>query len=123
MLLMSKKILFVDDDKDWRSVVSTTLKGVGHDVLTARDATEAMAQAEGTDLGLIILDLDLAGESGLLLMKFLRKNHPGVPVVLYTGLDHDEETVKHMLMQGAHQYLKKGKMEELVAAVRRSFRG
>lgn len=120
---MSKKILFVDDDKEWRSLVSATLKGVGHDVLTARDATEAMAQAEAVDLGLIILDLDLAGENGLLLMKFLRKNHPGVPVLLYTGLEHDEDAVKSMLMQGAHQYLKKGKMEELVAAVRRSFRG
>lgn len=121
-LRMGKKILFVDDDEHWRSVVGITLKGVGHDVLTAKDASEAMRLCEGSDLGLIILDLDLDGENGLMLMKFLRRNQPDVPILLFTGMEHDEEAVKRMLFQGASQYLKKGSMDELVKAVRRSFR-
>ena len=119
---MEKKILFVDDDEHWRSLVSITLKGVGHDVLTAKDASEGMWLSEDHKLGLIILDLDLGGESGLMLMKFLRRNHPDVPIILFTGKEHDEEAIKKMLLQGAAQYLKKGSMEELVKAVRRSFR-
>lgn len=119
---MEKKILFVDDEEDWRTVVSTTLKGAGHEVITAADASEAMRLSEGVKLGLIILDLNLAGESGVMLMRYLRRNHPGVPFLIYTGLEHDEEAVGKMLMQGASQYLRKGPMEELVKAVNRSFR-
>lgn len=119
---MSKKILFVDDDEHWRSIVTIALKEVGHEVLAAADASEAMVLTERVELGLIILDLDLAGESGLNLMKYLRHNQPGVPVILYTGMEHDDATVTAMLTQGANQYVRKGPMELLVSAVRRSFR-
>ena len=119
---MGKKILFIDDEEDWREIVATTLKGVGHDVMTAKDASEAMQLSEGVKLGLIILDLNLAGESGMMLMRFLRKNHPDVPILLYTGMEHDEAAVKAMLLQGAAQYLRKGSMDDLVKAVTRSFR-
>jgi DNA-binding response OmpR family regulator len=119
---MEKKILFVDDEPEWRSVVAEGLKAVGHEVIVAGDASEAMERTEGVSLGLIILDLNLAGEDGLMLMRFLRVNHPGVPVVIYTGRDDDEATITGMLTAGAVQYLRKGPMEELVRAVRRSFR-
>lgn len=119
---MEKKILYIDDEAEWRSVVAAGLKGVGHEILVARDASEAMQRSEGVQLGLIILDLNLGGEDGLMLMRFLRVNHPGVPILLYTGMEHDEETVRKMLTQGAAQYLRKGSMEELVRAVQRSFR-
>jgi DNA-binding response OmpR family regulator len=121
-LSVVKKILYVDDEQAWRDMVTEALRAVGHDVLTARDASEAMEQSDGVDLGLIILDLNLAGESGLMLLKFLRRNHPTIPVLLYTGQDHDDEQVKSMLLQGAAQYLRKGTMKELVQAVGRSFR-
>ena len=119
---MGKKILFIDDEADWREIVAATLKGVGHDVMTAKDASEAMQLGEGVKLGLIILDLNLAGESGMMLMRFLRRNHPDVPILLYTGMEHNEEAVKGMLLQGAAQYLRKGSMDELIKAVTRSFR-
>jgi DNA-binding response OmpR family regulator len=119
---MGKKVLFVDDDENWRGKVSNSLKSAGHDVLAAKDATQAMLQAEEAKLGLIILDLDLGGEDGLMLMKFLKRNHPGVPIILFSETEHDEEEVKAMLLLGAHQYLRKGSMEELIKAVRRSFR-
>jgi len=88
----------------------------------AKDATEALAQAEESELGLIVLDLNLNGESGLVLMKFLKRNHPEVPILIYTALNHQEDEVKTLLQQGASQYLKKGSPEELVKAVKRSFR-
>ena len=119
---MEKKILFVEDEPEWQSIVEEGLKAVGHEVLTAKDASEAMQLGEGAALGLIILDLNLGGEDGLMLMRFLRVNHPGVPILIYTGQEHDEEKVQRMLTQGAVQYVRKGPMEELVRAVRRSFR-
>lgn len=119
---MEKKILFVEDEPEWRTIVGEGLRAVGHQVLTAQDATEALQLSEGQELGLIILDINLGGEDGLMLMRFLRVNFPGVPVVLYTGRDHDDLTIQKMLTQGAVQYLRKGPIDELVRAVQRSFR-
>jgi len=114
---MGKKILFVDDENDWREVAEMYLKDSGYEVLTARDATEALSRTEGVDLGLIILDLNLAGENGLILMKFLKRNHPDVPIILYTGQEHDAAAISHMLKQGARQYVRKGTLGELLQAV------
>ena len=103
-------------------MVASVLRRSGYDVLLARDATEAMAHAESSRLGLILLDLNLNGESGQMLMKFLKRNHPEVPILLYTALHHEEDEVRRLLEQGASQYLHKGAKEDLVKAVKRSFR-
>src|SRR5206468_4789600 len=112
---MWKKILFVDDDTNWHDVVTTWLQEAGYEVLSARDATEAMGLTEG--ISLVILDLNLAGESGVMLMKFLKQNDPEVPIILYTGMEHDGETISTLLRQGAHSYVRKGSQQELVQAV------
>jgi two-component system nitrogen regulation response regulator NtrX len=119
---VAKKILFVDDELDWRGIVATALEDVGHQVIAAKDASEAMQQTEGVVLSLIILDLNLGGEDGLMLMKFLRRNHPGVPIMLFTGMEHDESAIKRMLLQGASLYLRKGSIQDLIQAVERLVR-
>lgn len=112
----------MDDDKDWHSVVRTWLEEHGYMVLTAKDGTEAITKAGKTRFDLFILDLDLAGESGLMLMKFLNENHPDVPIILYSGKVHDEKEVQAMRDHGASHYLAKGKKEELVNTIGEIFK-
>jgi DNA-binding response OmpR family regulator len=119
---MDAKVLFIDDDPSWREMAVTTLQGAGYSVVAAQDGSEAMAKAQNNLLGLIILDLNLAGESGLTLMHYLRRNHPDVPILLFTGMVHDDSTIRAMLDQGADQYLRKGSSEELIVTVGTYFR-
>jgi len=119
---MKKKVLFIDDDPHWRELVLLSLQDAGYNVILAQDATAAMEQACGTELGLIILDLNLAGESGLTFMQYLKRNHPDVPILLYTGMEHDDSTVRAMLDDGADQYLRKGNIETLIVTVGTYFR-
>jgi DNA-binding response OmpR family regulator len=119
---MSRKVLFIDDDPHWREIAAVALADAGHDVLTAADATEGMQKSEGGEIGLIVLDLNLAGESGLMLMKYLNRNHPGVPILLFTGMEHDDAAVRTMLEQGADQYLQKRSVDELIVTVGGYFR-
>jgi two-component system OmpR family response regulator len=114
---MGNKVLFVDDDEHWREIVAIALKEAGFEVSTAQDASEALLQAEAVGPDLLILDLNLAGESGLTLMKYLKRNYPAVPILLYTSTDHDEAAILAMLKEGADQYLPKGSMEELIVTV------
>jgi DNA-binding response OmpR family regulator len=119
---MDKKVLFIDDDPNWREIAHASLEDAGYSVITAKDASEAMEQAQAESLGLIILDLNLAGESGLNFMAYLRHNHPDVPILLFTGMEHDDTTVRAMLNQGADQYLRKSSIEELIVTVGTYFR-
>ncbi|HWX19834.1 MAG TPA: response regulator [Candidatus Binatia bacterium] len=108
-----KRILFVDDEGDWRLIAGTCLEEAGFEVVTAKDAAEALRRMETVKLDGIVLDLNLAGENGLLLMELLKQKHPGVPILIYTGMDNDSAAIQTMLGQGARQYLRKGSMAEL----------
>src|ERR1043165_3805695 len=98
---MSKQVLLIDDDQGWLRLATLTLQNAGYSVLGALNASEALQVADGPQLGLIVLDLNIAGESGLILMKFLKRNHPEVPVLLCTALEHDDTTIRAMLDMGA----------------------
>jgi len=114
---MGKQVLLVDDDQGWLKLATVSLESAGYGALAALNASEALKMADGAELGLIVLDLNLAGESGLILMKFLKHNHPDVPVLLCTAMDHDDSTIREMLDMGADQYLHKGTMDEFLVIV------
>ena len=119
---MGNRILYVEDSADWRSMVCSALNKDGFEIQTAKDASEAMSASDGAKLDLILLDLRLAGESGIMLMQFLKRNHPEVPILLYTGLDHDDATIQAIIEQGADGYLHKGTMQDLAEKVRKTIR-
>jgi CheY-like chemotaxis protein len=119
-LCSGKRVLFVDDESDWREVVGTYLKEAGFEVVTAKDAAETFQRSQRIQLDAIVLDVHLAGENSALLMQLLKLSHPGVPIIVYTGLDQDDEDVQKMLQQGARQYLRKGTLGELCDAVRQA---
>ena len=115
--LTRHKVLFVDDEQHWRDTASTSLGEAGFDVLTAADGTEAMRKAAAAPLALMIVDEDLAGESGTMLARFLRHNHPDVPTILHTSTEHDADGTLDLMSQAADQCLPKGSIEELIVNV------
>jgi DNA-binding response OmpR family regulator len=122
LLFMSRKILFVDDEEELRSMVGEYLKFMGHEFWPAANAGEALRIAGEIPLDVIILDLNLGGESGgSSLLSLLNQKRPGVPILLYTGMESDDDAVKAMLAQGknAHYLRKDGSLEELANAVQR----
>lgn len=119
----ARKILFVDDENDWRYMATMYLTDSGYEVWTARNTAEALRQAGRVKPDLIILDLNLGGESGRAVMKLLKEKHPEVPVVLYTSMEHDQASVRAMLREGAQQYLRKTTMGEMLKAVQVAMAG
>jgi two-component system OmpR family response regulator len=115
--LNKTKILCVDDEAEWRRMVGIFLKLAGFEVLAAQDGTEAMQLAETEPVGAVILDVNLGGEDGAELIGFLKANDPDVPIILYTGLDHDADAIRRLLAQGADQYLRKGNLRDLIKCV------
>src|SRR4051794_32787580 len=91
------EILCIDDDAELLTLLTGCLQGQGFLVSTAVDADQGMRLLDDRKIEVVILDVNLAGEDGLRLMTFLKTNHPKTPIIIYTGLQHDEAEVKAIM--------------------------
>jgi DNA-binding response OmpR family regulator len=115
---MSKKILYVDDNVVMLDLIKLLLGQSGYSAVTARNVDEALRVAEGSSFSAFVIDVNLAGDSGLMLMNFMMHNHKGVPVILYSGGEREQATVDKILALGASKFVQKHNGSELVAAVK-----
>jgi len=80
-------ILFVEDERFVREVTGEVLRSAGYRVLTAKNAAEAVCvyNARRSDVDLLLTDVVLPGETGRALAGRLRRENPGLKVLLVTG--------------------------------------
>jgi two-component system, OmpR family, response regulator len=82
--MAAEKILIVDDDRDIRESMGEYLQGHGYEVALAENG-EAMRQALAAAMpAVVLLDLNMPGEDGLSLARWLRANHD-VAIIMVTG--------------------------------------
>lgn len=83
-------ILVVEDDEDMREVMEMMLEGLGRKILLARSVSHAASVAEGQDIALVISDLGLPDESGLVLLGRLGLQGK-VPAISLSGYSSDAD--------------------------------
>jgi two-component system, OmpR family, phosphate regulon response regulator OmpR len=98
-------LLVVDDDARLRELLRRYLSESGFRVTTAADAAEARANLASFAFDLVVLDVMMPGECGLVLTRALRQEGL-VPVLLLTAMGEPEDRVNG-LEQGADDYLSK----------------
>jgi CheY-like chemotaxis protein len=86
---MAMRLLISDDEALIALSFADMLKAAGFDVALAFDGTEALAVARrlGDALGVLVTDLDMPHLTGGDLIRALRADWPGLPVVVVTGSD------------------------------------
>jgi two-component system OmpR family response regulator len=115
---MVKHILVVDDDPAMRDVIGTYLESHNYRVGLAANGSAMARLLSGGNVDLVILDLKLASEDGLDLMRGLSAD-ADVPVIVITGHRRDEADRVIGLELGADDYLLKPfGLRELLARVR-----
>lgn len=72
--MAGESILIIEDNPINLKLVQVLLKKEGYNILTATDATEALALLKDFHPHLILMDLQLPGMDGLQLTKLLKKN-------------------------------------------------
>src|SRR5689334_3338926 len=77
---MKPHLLFVDDEVTMRDVLMNYFSKKGFVVSIAATASEAMFIADQWPIHLVVMDINLAGENGLELLKFFKSNFPKLPV-------------------------------------------
>jgi two-component system, NtrC family, response regulator GlrR len=115
---MRPHLLVLDDEEDICRLLSVFFEGKGYEVTTAVAAAEAMQLADSDAFDVAIFDLNLAGESGLELLRYFKSNFPNLPIIIYTGVE-DEASVEMAMLRGANGFLRKNEpLENLFEAVK-----
>lgn len=103
---MAASILVVDDDRDFLLYVKDLLIKTGYTVRSAIKGTEAIKTVDKQAPDLVILDLNLPDMKGEGVCVEIRKEHPGIPIIMLTSKDAVSEKVQGLSM-GADDYITK----------------
>lgn len=103
---MKSKILIVEDNVTLSRMQKDWLAREGYEVTTAIDAVVARRHIRKVDFDLILSDVRLPEWDGLSLLAWLKKEKPGIPVVIMTEYASYPDAVKAIKM-GAQDYLPK----------------
>jgi len=96
--------LLVDDDQAFLQVLARSLSRQGIETLCASDADSALEAIRTRPVNRCVLDLNLAGESGLQLLPELLEQKPDLNVLVLTGYGSIATAVEAM-RRGAANYL------------------
>jgi DNA-binding NtrC family response regulator len=93
---MSEKVLLIDDEQDFLSIMSERMESRDMLVSTATSAKEALEQVEKETFDAVILDLMMPEMDGLETLKILKKKNPELQVILLTGHATVEKGIEAM---------------------------
>lgn len=111
-----ENILVIDDDETLNTVLTRALSRRGLDAEGACSALAALTMAQMRPPGRVVLDLNLAGNSGLALIEPLLAINAGCRIVVLTGYASIATAVDAVKL-GATQYLAKPvEIEAILAA-------
>lgn len=109
---MSLKILVVDDETDIKILFQQKFrkeikKGV-FEFEFSFSAEEAIAylKGDGSDLVLILSDINMPGMSGLMLLKYIKEHRPELRVIMITAYG-DEKNYRQAMDYGADDFMTK----------------
>jgi nitrogen regulation protein NR(I) len=115
------KLLVVDDEPSILHFFRRAFQGPDVALLTAASAAEGLAAIGRDRPDVVILDIDLGGESGLDLFRRVHEVDPKIPVVFITGHGTADTAIEAMRL-GAYEYLLKPlELDHLTDLVDRAF--
>ncbi|NOX25138.1 MAG: sigma-54-dependent Fis family transcriptional regulator [Deltaproteobacteria bacterium] len=111
-------ILVVDDERNIRKVLSNYLHKEGFGVETARNYEEAAHKVSEAGIDLVLSDMRLPGQSGLDLLRWIKRTQPSLPVLVITAYGSIDNAVE-VMKSGASSYLTKPvDLDEMLALIR-----
>ncbi len=116
--VVKPQLLVVDDESELRSVLAKYFSYNHFEVRTAADAIQARAMVAELTPDVMLVDVNMPGESGLSLARWLRETFPRVGLVMLTGATDSVDRIVGLEV-GADDYVTKPfEMRELLARLR-----
>jgi len=112
------KILVIDDEESIRYTFANFLSEEGHEVVTAPNYAEGIAQISECDFDLVFSDIILGGRTGVDILRGVRERNLVCPVVMVTGYP-TVETAAEAVRLGAFDYLQKPVEQDMLLHITR----
>ena len=110
-------ILVVEDDRQIRKLLSTTLSANGYNIECAIDGEQAIMAVSTNKFDIVLLDLGLPDIDGVTVIKKIRE-WSNIPIIVVSARGEDSDKIS-ALDNGADDYLTKPfSIEELMARIR-----
>lgn len=119
------QVLIADDHAVVREGLRQILSGVPDMVVAgeAGNAQEVLQEVRKNQYSVLVLDIAMPGKTGLDILKELRQDHPGLPVLILSMYPEEQYAVR-VLRAGAAGYMtKESAPEQLVGAIRKVAQG
>ena len=116
------RILLVDDSPNVLKALQRSLRGEGHELLTAPNAAEAQKVLACNKVDMIITDQTMPGMSGTELLAIVSRQYPAVCRIMLTGAT-DIGVAQEAINEGAiyRFFTKPWNDFELLASIRQAF--
>jgi DNA-binding NtrC family response regulator len=100
----SIRLLLIDDEVGFTTVMAKRLTRRGFDVTAVFSGSEAIQAMRKADFDLVVLDLKMEDMDGIEVLRIFKKMDPDLPVIMLTG--HGSETsAGECVGLGAYDYL------------------
>ena len=103
---MKNKVLIVDDDQSFRTMLDKVLSAEGYTLLSAMSGEEAVQLVEQESPDLVLLDLGLPGIDGIEALTRIKKIDEQIEAIMITAQGSIESAVAAM-KAGARNYITK----------------
>jgi DNA-binding response OmpR family regulator len=110
-------VLVIEDDASIREGILDALQYAGYTPLAAADGTKGLDLAKTAECDLILLDLVLPGPDGLAILKAVRAERPGLPVVILTARGEEGDRVRGLRLGADDYVVKPFSVKELLARI------
>ncbi len=94
---MEKKVLVIDDEKDFCYFVKKNLEAISnYKIITVTKGKKGIQIARKEKPDLILLDIMMPGMDGFEVLKRLKRNEKtmNIPVIMLTAKDEDDSKIK-----------------------------
>jgi len=119
--MRKKKILVVDDEPEFLTLIGEQLRANGYEVFLAADGTEGLQKAQQEIPNLILLDVVMPNMNGVDMLATLKRKSEtrGIPVVMLTAKGETDMILQMQKMGAVDYFIKPFKPEELLAYIKR----
>ena len=112
------KILVVDDENIVLESCQAILEVEGFEVILVPSADKAIEEMKNDNFTLLLIDVKMPKHDGMYLMKKIKEQWPGIPIIVMSGY-YTTETIKEAFEMGAAKFIAKPfEPDELVKTVR-----
>jgi len=117
MAVKSHRILVVEDEKDFNSMLCKVLRHQGYDVIGVSSGEDAIEEAKSHNYWLVIVDFKLPGINGVQTYKAIAETEPDIKFLVITGY-LEKKTIDDILSRTCVCLFKPFELNELLKIIK-----